>query len=248
MTTVIGDGDLYYFKEGAWRAVGQFSPIDLDPLLWFDAADLTTITQSSGAVSQWNDKSGNARHATQTSAGLQPATGTRTINSLNVLDFNGDALFIPDESALRPSTFTSFLVVEADTTSERRDIFASGNALAFSSNNWIMGRSAEAQSFLGRTPSSVLTAGSFSGPTVLGWRHDGSTVNGTIGLAPSLNTSSTIGTDNTRGIGIGASRTTETGIAAAFDGAIAELVFYSGVLSAADRFRMFSYLYAKWVV
>jgi hypothetical protein len=40
--------------------------------LWFDANDAASITHSSGAVSQWNDKSGNANHASQATSGLKP--------------------------------------------------------------------------------------------------------------------------------------------------------------------------------
>lgn len=40
--------------------------------LWLDASDATSITSSGGLVSQWNDKSGNARHAVQTSSSSQP--------------------------------------------------------------------------------------------------------------------------------------------------------------------------------
>jgi hypothetical protein len=46
-----------------------------------------------GSVSQWDDKSGNARHVTQGTAAAQPTTGAATINGLNVLDFDlGDFL------------------------------------------------------------------------------------------------------------------------------------------------------------
>ncbi|MEI8285912.1 MAG: hypothetical protein WCG15_01295, partial [Actinomycetes bacterium] len=41
--------------------------------LWLDASDATTITSSGGLVSEWRDKSGNNRHATQTNAGNQPS-------------------------------------------------------------------------------------------------------------------------------------------------------------------------------
>lgn len=58
---------------------------------WFDAADTTTITESSGAVSQWNDISGNAFHATQATAVQQPTTGSTTQNGLNVINFTGGA-------------------------------------------------------------------------------------------------------------------------------------------------------------
>jgi hypothetical protein len=69
-----------------------FSPLDLSPALWLDASDTATITASSGAVSQWDDKSGNARHAVQATGSLQPTTGADTQNSLNVLTFAADLM------------------------------------------------------------------------------------------------------------------------------------------------------------
>jgi hypothetical protein len=53
----------------------------------YDASDLATITATAGKVSQWGDKSSFARHLTQPTAGLQPQTGIRTVNGLNVIDF-----------------------------------------------------------------------------------------------------------------------------------------------------------------
>ena len=45
--------------------------------LWLDASDASTITSAGGLVSQWSDKSGNGRHATQPTSGSQPTyTGT----------------------------------------------------------------------------------------------------------------------------------------------------------------------------
>lgn len=67
----------------------SFSPLDLSPALWLDAADTATITESGGAVSQWNDKSGNGYTFLQATAASQPKTGTRTQNGLNVIDFDG---------------------------------------------------------------------------------------------------------------------------------------------------------------
>jgi len=69
---------------------GGWTPASINTALWLDASDSATITESSGAVSQWNDKSGNGRNATASST-ARPTTGTRTINSLNVLDFNGSS-------------------------------------------------------------------------------------------------------------------------------------------------------------
>ena len=54
-----------------------------DLLLWLDADDNSTITHTSNAVSQWNDKSGNGYDAN--ASGAEPTTGSATINSKNVL-------------------------------------------------------------------------------------------------------------------------------------------------------------------
>lgn len=63
-----------------------WTPAQISTALWLDAADSSTITSSSNLVSQWNDKSGSNRHALS-SGSNRPTTGTRTINSLNTLDF-----------------------------------------------------------------------------------------------------------------------------------------------------------------
>jgi hypothetical protein len=54
-----------------------------------DPSDTSTITSSSGSVSQVTDKSGAAGNVTQGTTLNMPITGTRTINGLNVLDFDG---------------------------------------------------------------------------------------------------------------------------------------------------------------
>lgn len=58
---------------------------------WYDASDTSSsnITHSNGKVSGWKDKSGNGNNLTQGSSAEQPVTNTRTINGLNVLDFDG---------------------------------------------------------------------------------------------------------------------------------------------------------------
>ena len=42
--------------------------------LWLDAGDSTTLTSSAGLVSEWRDKSGNNRNATQADPNSQPST------------------------------------------------------------------------------------------------------------------------------------------------------------------------------
>ena len=64
-----------------------WTPSEVTTYLWLDADDSSTITESGGSVSQWDDKSGNDYHAVQGTGSLQPTTGATTLNSKNVLDF-----------------------------------------------------------------------------------------------------------------------------------------------------------------
>lgn len=69
----------------AWTPANLGSALSL----WLDASDSSTITLNGSTVSQWNDKSGNARNASQATAAAQP---TYTLNGLNgkpVLTFDG---------------------------------------------------------------------------------------------------------------------------------------------------------------
>lgn len=68
----------------------NWTPAQLSSLFWFDASDATTITDSGGLVTQWDDLSGNDRHLTQGTAADQPSTGINTLNSKNVIKFDGD--------------------------------------------------------------------------------------------------------------------------------------------------------------
>ena len=83
-----------------WPA--SWTPADLaDLVAWYDAADANTLFDATsggstpsngGAVARWEDKSGNAYHLTQATAGLRPSYQTSGINSQGALQFNSDAL------------------------------------------------------------------------------------------------------------------------------------------------------------
>ena len=72
------DGENANDSSGTGRhgtAKKLFSPSELSNMkLWLDAADASTITHSSNAVSQWNDKSGNGNHAIQSTSDKRPTT------------------------------------------------------------------------------------------------------------------------------------------------------------------------------
>ena len=66
-TTITGltAGQTYYYRI---RSQGVLNPKGISGSslqLWLDADDSSTITHSSNAIIQWQDKSGNGNHATK---------------------------------------------------------------------------------------------------------------------------------------------------------------------------------------
>ena len=86
-----------------------WTPAVLRPALWLDAADLSTITIATG-VSEWRDKSGNGRHASQATASLQPSLISSTPNGLNAILFDGsdDWMGTAAGSYAAPQYFVAF--------------------------------------------------------------------------------------------------------------------------------------------
>lgn len=99
-------------------SAAAWTPASLPNLAaWFDASDAASITQSGGRVSRWADKSGNGYHATQSTEGMKPTTGANTINSLNVLTFDGgDALVSGASMSLPEVTIVAVSRVTVTTT------------------------------------------------------------------------------------------------------------------------------------
>ena len=119
-----------------------WTPAQITTQLWFDAADASTITIATG-VSQWNDKSGNARHVTQATGANQPAYGALQLNGIDVLTYDST-------DALRKTSATAGLVQNVGAVSiysVRRFTDLASNAsspvvLAVSNNTATTGRAA----------------------------------------------------------------------------------------------------------
>jgi hypothetical protein len=88
--------------------------------LWLDAADSSTlfdatvggslVTTDGTAVARWEDKSGNGRHATQSTANARPLLRTNVKNGRNVLRFDGSNDFISGSSFPSVSQYSIFAV------------------------------------------------------------------------------------------------------------------------------------------
>jgi hypothetical protein len=86
-----------------------WTPAEITTALWLDAADSSTISTVSGAVSQWNDKSGNSRHVRQATVGYRPTLSAGGFNSLNAISFNGSSGFLSSASSLTSGTYAGDL-------------------------------------------------------------------------------------------------------------------------------------------
>ena len=114
----------YHASDGVGEAMGTltvtvgqllWTPAEITTALWLDAADSSTITLNGSTVSKWWDKSGNARHATQGTAGAQPTLET------NRLSFDGgDHLSVADVAGLQFGTGDFAAIVVANITNVNR--------------------------------------------------------------------------------------------------------------------------------
>jgi hypothetical protein len=104
-----------------------FTPTTISGLqLWLDASDGSTlynatvggslVTTDGAAVARWADKSGNNRHATQSTSNARPILKTNIKNGRNVLRFDGsnDWLSINSIASFFNSSHTIFAVAQTD--------------------------------------------------------------------------------------------------------------------------------------
>jgi len=71
----------------------------------FDATTGGSLVAADGSVARWQDKSGNGRHATQSTSGSRPTRKTNIQNGLGVLRFDGSDDFISVPSSTSLFTF-----------------------------------------------------------------------------------------------------------------------------------------------
>jgi hypothetical protein len=228
---LVAQTEQYLLDKWGWG----FSPLDLSPTMWFDASDTSTITESGGAVSQWADKSGNGHDLTQGTGANQPTTGTRTINSRNVVDFDGvsDRMVSGSLSPTLTQPNTIFAVFVPDATSSQYLFDAIGganrNALLFDTGY---------RPFAGVLPArtgAVLTV-----PQITRTVFDGTSSSLHIDGASAF--AGDAGTNSFESMTLG-SRYDGTG---SIDGAVAEVIVVDGALTAQQISDTETYLAHKW--
>jgi hypothetical protein len=162
----------------------RWSPAEISTALWLDAADASTVTTVSGNVSQWNDKSGNGRNASQATSADRPVYVASSVNGLPCVEFQATNQILSTSYTLPTSNIYHFDVVKRLAT-----LGAQGSAFGYqiglnrqfagfrdNSNLWF--GSGNTSLFFSASNSSANTAHIFAyqlvGSTTAGLRFNGS--------------------------------------------------------------------------
>lgn len=229
-----------------------FNPLTLSPALWFDAADASTLFDATtggslvapdGSIARWEDKSGNARHATQGTVLSRPQRKTSIQNGRDVVRFDGTNDFLVHTLAINGGNHTTFVVGKRSGGASWGYFFQAA-APSQSVSCWIFARSnvsTQWGTFIGGSyRASGFDAASFCimqaeyNGTAMSTRHNGGSL-----------------VTNTGAIYTGdiAERRVIGGYSSGIDllnGDIAEIISFTSVLSASDRAQVERYLASKW--
>jgi hypothetical protein len=215
---------------------------------WWDASDNATITTVSGVVSQWDDKSTNARHLTQGTAANRP--GISTLNGVQCLTFNGTTQHLLRTTGVSGLNATYFVVFRLSAIGGQRCAFAVGVSspsqqqfgVGQNSNNLFVASSRAAafvaiQGGASNTSTAIMSA-DVSATAITATRVNGVSYTTTGGTNIQGNSS-----------GITAGCNLQNSVAnALLNGSIGEILWYSGSLSSANITAVTQYLAAKWGV
>jgi hypothetical protein len=244
-------GKVVLAKEFTWNET-VWNPSMITTALWLDAADASTVTTVSSAVSQWNDKSGNGRNATQSTAGYRPTYTSAGQNGLNVLTFDGTDDWLALPNTTNPSggnaTFVACKPNHVNTVT-----FIIGRAYTWGS--WQLasaGTGTTVRYGMGRDgiDEGVITATGLTNNTdkVLTGTYDNANVrvssNGNTFVTTAYTPNPTYNANDATTIG--AARTTSNVIASPFRGPMYEIVVIHSAPSQTVIEKMQGYLAHKW--
>jgi len=213
-------------------------------------------TATSDPVGAWLDKSGNARHATQSVSASRPTISATKQNGRNALAFNGSSqsLSIASYNAENGLSGLTRYIVASMSVAQPSIIARVWNG---GGDNMFRTVSGELRFYAGGSAYSAVTSTNYalltSGTNIIGSVYDGTAGSVAAGIKPYYNgaamtPSSTSGTlptalpGGTPGFWIGSN----IGVNSFWPGRIVEYISYSRALGNADRQRLERYLSAKY--
>jgi hypothetical protein len=220
----------------------------------YDASDLSSIALSGSDVTQWNDVSGNARHATQGTSTNRPKSGTRTINGINAIDFDGTNDFLINNGISASYTgtnkpFTIFQVSQLDTTTGSQTSWGIASSTTsppriFPSNATLFIRN-NANTQIG----AEITGAYNTNAQFLTYRSSGTNITGFLNKTLTVTQSYSLGAISLNNSHIGAFRSSGFPDGVQFwNGLIGEMIYYNRELTALEVSQVHDYLSAKWLI
>lgn len=230
------------------RASG-FSPKNITGLAaWYDASVASSVTLTSGFVSQWTDLSGGGLNLTQSVEADRPGTGN--LNGKAAVSFDGANDYLANSATPSGWLFGTVLVAFSQDTTAASQLLVNLQVPSTTRRMSVLWSNlgefrTQSLNASGTTTSRSGGSAATSTPRLLTYTFDGSTTAGLRLSAATLSgtTSTTGGSD--AGLVIGARRSSSA-TSLPFDGLIGEVAIYSRVLSAVEIARVERYFAAKW--
>jgi hypothetical protein len=244
-------------RAGTWPTAPIFG-FGTSLQLWLDASDASTLYDATsggslvaadGGVARWEDKSGNARHATQSTSGNRPQRKTNQQNGLDALLFDGanDRFVLP--SITIPASHSVFQVYRRASSGIQSIGIASTSgagippypALWFTDNNLYQVSNGDFTTHG--------TANTSTGYFVVSTIRNGTTSIDLRRNAANVATVTTgAGVTNAASGSWNAIGTRDAGFVNVHSGNLCEIVVYDTALSNTDRGLVESYLMTKWAI
>lgn len=247
----------------SWLITGSqkvnWDPSLISTALWLDAADNTTVFSGAGTtqatngagVQQWNDKSGNGFHLSQSTSGNRPTYATSLLNSKNVITFASNSSQALDRAGGAWGTsYIVMAVARTNLTAADQAIFAArSTSVAAPVNPQLSIDTANNSAFIIRDDSSVIAVSStatmpLNSWTLLGGQRNGNAVTHYRNGTPSATgtAASPLGTISNTHTTVGGRYGGNFSLTGFLSGNIAEVIV--APISALERIE--GYLAHKW--
>ncbi len=229
---------LYYPENNSVRVInshrfGGFSPLQLPGLAaWHKADSLTGLTDGD-PVSQWDDSSGNDRHAVQATVSQQPLYRANILNGMPVLRFDGTDYMrsVFGATLIQPTTIFAVARVNNPGRLALDGISSGARHYIFRSTvNWEIGAGVQLKGAIAADDVTHIFSAVFNEAT------------SKLYLDGTLDVTGNAGSHSLTGLTFGAT----FGFAANMAGDIAEVIVCNSLLTDANRGETESYLSLKY--